>query len=127
VTNTACGNKISTGDFLKQPPVEITLALAGCLESFLKQPASENNISTGGVLRKFSKHPASANFNSLAVCLRKPLVKMLSPLEILFPLAVSLTFPASISFPAFFSNFQTKLNFILINTNSSVYNIFFCL
>jgi hypothetical protein len=28
---TACGNKISTGDFLKQPPVEITLALAGCL------------------------------------------------------------------------------------------------
>jgi hypothetical protein len=28
---TACGNKIITGDFLKQLPVEITLALAGCL------------------------------------------------------------------------------------------------
>jgi hypothetical protein len=28
---TACGNKISAGDFLKQSPMEITLALAGCL------------------------------------------------------------------------------------------------
>jgi hypothetical protein len=28
---TACGNKICTGGFHKQPPVTITLAVAGCL------------------------------------------------------------------------------------------------
>jgi hypothetical protein len=28
---TVCGNKIFSGDFLNQPPVEITLALTGCL------------------------------------------------------------------------------------------------
>jgi hypothetical protein len=91
-----------------QPPMEITLALAGCL----RKPqvlstggcltASANLVSTG----RFLKHLASANFISLAVCLRKPLVKMLSPLEMLFPLAVSLTFLASISFPAFFQIFK---------------------
>jgi hypothetical protein len=71
---TACGNNIFTGDFLKQPPVKITLALAG------------NNISTGGLLKKtacgnkiftggFLKQPQVEITLALTGCLRKPHVE----------------------------------------------------
>jgi hypothetical protein len=78
--------------------MEITLALAGCLRKL--------HVETWFLLAVFFSSP---------------------PVEITLALAGCLPFPASISFPVFFSNFQTKLNFIFINTNSFVYNIFFCL
>jgi hypothetical protein len=52
---TACKNKIFTGDFFKQPSVEITLALAVnnfSNDGLLKKTVCGNKIFTGGFLKQ---------------------------------------------------------------------------
>jgi hypothetical protein len=74
----------------------------------LKQTASGNNISTGGLLKKAASENVIATRNVIST-------------------VGFINISRQYKFSRLFSNFQTKLNFIFINTNSSVYNIFFCL